>query len=570
MVKPRQIIEEAIERVVMHGLGPDEKMPGFVVEHPADESHGDYATNVAMMMNGNPRELAQNLAEELKKSDVLGEVVDLPRIEVAGPGFVNFWLKEEWLVGEMKSILDQKKNYGTNKTGKGKLAIVEYSSPNIAKPFTIGHLRSTVIGDAIANLLEANGWKVLRDNHLGDWGTQFGKQICAIKHWGDIDKIAKSEYPVKELVALYVKFHEEAQKDPTLEDEARVWFKKLEDGDKEARELWQKCIDWSWVEFSKIYDLLKIKHSTEFNQGRGLGESFFEDKMEVVITELEKKKLLGIGKDGAKLVFFEGDKLPPMMIIKKDGASLYATRDLATDKYRLEKYKPDLVVNEVGAEQSLYFRQLYEIERMLGWYKDGQRVHVGHGMFRFKEGKMSTRKGNVIWLEEVLTEAVKRAATLGKGGKNDVSQKVGIGALKWNDLRGDPKRDIVFDWDEVLNMQGNSGPYIQYTYARAKSILGKAKNKKTTLKMVLNEDENNILRTLYRYPEVVVETIKNFTPQVVATYLFGLAQRFNSFYNLNKVIGGENEGFRLELVSACSQVLKNGLSLLGIETVEKM
>ena len=569
-MEPKQIIEEAIERVVMHGLGPDEKMPGFVVEHPADESHGDYATNVAMMMNGNPRELAQNLAEELKKSDVLGEVVDLPRIEVAGPGFINFWLKEEWLVGEMKSILDRKKNYGTNKTGKGKLAIVEYSSPNIAKPFTIGHLRSTVIGDAIANLLEANGWKVLRDNHLGDWGTQFGKQICAIKHWGDIDKIAKSEYPVKELVALYVKFHEEAQKDPTLEDEARVWFKKLEDGDKEARELWQKCIDWSWVEFSKIYDLLKIKHSTEFNQGRGLGESFFEDKMGVVITELEKKKLLGIGKDGAKLVFFEGDKLPPMMIIKKDGASLYATRDLATDKYRLEKYKPGLVVNEVGAEQSLYFRQLYEIERMLGWYKDGQRVHVGHGMFRFKEGKMSTRKGNVIWLEEVLTEAVKRAATLGKVGKNDVSQKVGIGALEWNDLKGDPKRDIVFDWDEVLNMQGNSGPYIQYTYARAKSILGKAKNKKTTLKMVLNEDENNILRTLYRYPEVVVETIKNFTPQVVATYLFGLAQRFNSFYNLNKVIGGENEGFRLELVSACSQVLKNGLLLLGIETVEKM
>ena len=562
-MKPADKIRQAIEGVVGKNID-------FVVEHPADEGHGDYATNVAMMMEGNPRELAQRLAEKLKKSDVLGEVVDLPRIEVAGPGFINFWLKEEWLVGEMKSILDQKKNYGTNKTGKGKLAIIEYSSPNIAKPFTIGHLRSTVIGDAIANLLEANGWRVLRDNHLGDWGTQFGKQICAIKHWGDIDKIAKSEYPVKELVALYVKFHEEAQKDPTLEDEARVWFKKLEDGDKEARELWQKCIDWSWVEFSKIYDLLKIKHSTEFNQGRGLGESFFEDKMGVVITELEKKKLLGIGKDGAKLVFFEGDKLPPMMIIKKDGASLYATRDLATDKYRLEKYKPDLVVNEVGAEQSLYFRQLYEIERMLGWYKDGQRVHVGHGMFRFKEGKMSTRKGNVIWLEEVLTEAVKRAATLGKGGKNDVSQKVGIGALKWNDLKGDPKRDIVFDWDEVLNMQGNSGPYIQYTYARAKSILGKAKNKKTTLKMVLNEDENNILRALYRYPEVVVETVKNFTPQVVATYLFGLAQRFNSFYNLNKVIGGENEGFRLELVSACSQVLKNGLLLLGIETVEKM
>lgn len=565
----------------MHFLGSNEKMPGFVVEHPADESRGDWATNVALQqprslggqaMFKNPRELAEKIVVELKKSEVLGEVVDLPRIEVAGPGFINFWLKKEWLVAELKQILNLKEKYGTNEFGKGKLAIVEYSSPNIAKPFTIGHLRSTVIGDAIANLLEANGWRVLRDNHLGDWGTQFGKQICAIKHWGDIDKIAKSEFPVKELVALYVKFHEEAEKDPTLEDEAREWFKKLEDGDKEARELWQKCIDWSWVGFSKIYELLKIEHSAEFNQGRGLGESFFEDKMGVVIAQLEKKKLLGIGKEDAKLVFFEKDKLPPLMIIKKDGASLYATRDLATDKYRLEKYKPNLVVNEVGAEQSLYFRQLFEIEKMLGWYKEGQRVHVGHGMFRFKEGKMSTRKGNVIWLEEVLSEAIKRAAALGKGEKNDVSQKVGIGALKWNDLKGDPKRDIVFDWDEVLNMQGNSGPYIQYTFARAGSILAKS-GKDGLMESVgepSNEDEGSVLRMIYQYPEVVVEAARNFTPQVVATYLFGLAQRFNGFYNLNQVVGGENEDFRLGLVAAVAQVLKNGLSLLGIEVVEKM
>lgn len=578
-MKPADVIRQAIEGVVG-------KEVDFVVEHPADEMKGDFASNVAMAAFANlrsyestnlgilknPRELAESIVEKLKIDKKLGRIVDVSRIEVAGPGFINFWLKREWLVDELKQVLEKKENYGTNETGKGKLAVVEYSSPNIAKPFTIGHLRSTVIGDAIANLLEVNGWKVLRDNHLGDWGTQFGKQICAIKHWGNIDKIAKSDFPVKELVALYVKFHEEAEKDPTLEDEAREWFKKLEDGDKEARELWQKCIDWSWVEFAKIYELLKIKHSAEFNQGKGLGESFFEDKMGVVIAELEKKKLLGIGKEDAKLVFFEGDKLPPMMIIKKDGASLYATRDLATDKYRLEKYKPDLVVNEVGAEQSLYFRQLYEIEKMLGWYKEGQRVHIGHGMFRFKEGKMSTRKGNVIWLEEVLSEAIKRAAALGNGEKNDVAQKVGIGALKWNDLKGDPKRDIVFDWDEVLNMQGNSGPYIQYTFARAGSILAKA-GKDGLMESVgepSNEDEKSVLRTLYQYPEVVVEAAKNFTPQVVSTYLFGLAQKFNGFYNLNQVVGGENEDFRLRLVAAVAQVLKNGLSLLGIEVVEKM
>lgn len=571
-MKPREVIIDAISRTVGAMLLDGMKLPDFNVEHPADESHGDYATNAAMVVaktqQTNPRGLAEKIRAELEKNEELRKVVE--KIEVAGPGFINFWLKQNWLIEEVKRVLEQDEKYGTNETGRGKLAIVEYSSPNIAKPFTIGHLRSTVIGGAIANLLEANGWKVLRDNHLGDWGTQFGKQICAIKHWGDIEKIASSEHPVKELVALYVKFHEEAEKDPTLEDEARGWFKKLEDGDKEAHDLWQKCIDWSWVEFSKIYELLKVKHSAEFNQGKGLGESFFEDKMRGVINELEDKKLLELGKDGAKLVFFEGDKLPPMMIIKKDGASLYATRDLATDKYRLENYKPDLVVNEVGAEQSLYFRQLYEIENRLGWYKEGTRVHVGHGMIRFKDGKMSTRKGNVIWLEEVLSEAVKRAADLSKEGGVDVSAEVGIGALKWNDLKGDSKRDIVFDWNEVLNMQGNSGPYLQYTYARAKSILQKAGENTSLGVGTLNEDEMNIVRMIYRYPEEVTLAAVNYAPQVIANYLFELAQRFNSFYNRNKVIGGENESFRLGLVGACAVVLKNGLGLLGIEVVEKM
>ncbi len=500
----------------------------------------------------------------------------IEKIEVAGAGFINFYLKTEFFLEATKKATEP--GYGINDSGKGKLAIVEYSSPNIAKPFTIGHLRSTVIGDAVANLLEMNGWKVMRDNHLGDWGTQFGKQIAAIKKWGDIEAIGNAENPVKELVALYVKFHEEAEKDPTLEDEARAWFVKLEKGNKEARDLWQKCIDWSWKEFSRIYELLNIHHSEEFNNGRGLGESFFEDKMGEVLKMLDKQDWYKEGKEGAKLVFFPGDKYSPAMILKKDGATLYHTRDLATDKYRLDKYHPDLVVNEVGMEQQLYFQQLYEIERMLGWYSEAQRVHVMHGMFRFKEGKMSTRKGNVIWLEEVLREAVERAEKLGKNDKN-VAQMVGIGALKWNDLKGEARRDIVFDWEEILNMKGNSGPFVQYTHARCSSILRKFQidfTKDGSLSnllqgSVLCNQELAILRWIYRYPEVVEEAGEKFAPHLVATYIYELAQRFNTFYQACRVEdSGEVNELRYLLTQAVANVLKSGLGLLGIEAPEEM
>ncbi len=545
----------------------------FGIDHPKDESHGDYSSNIAMIlakqMGEVPRELAQKILDKIPKS----EIVD--KVEIAGPGFINFYLTKEFLLTELgKAVIP---TYGKNELGKGKLAIVEYSSPNIAKPFTIGHLRSTVIGDSVANLLEYSGYRVLRDNHLGDWGTQFGKQITAIKHWGSIEDIGRSANPVKDLVALYVKFHEEAEKNPALEDEAREWFKKLENGDAEARDLWQKCIDFSWVEFKRIYDLLGVHHSSEFNDGRGLGESFFENKMGDVIVALEDKKLLKEGKEGAKLVFFENDKYPPAMILKKDGATLYHTRDLATDKYRLEKYRPDLVVNEVGAEQQLYFQQLFEIERILGWYKPGQRVHVMHGMFRFKEGKMSTRKGNVVWLEEVLDEAIKRAEILGKGDKK-VAQQVGIGALKWNDLKGEARRDIVFDWEEILNMKGNSGPFVQYTYARASSIIRRfSESANPTLSdsdvsaSQLVSEELALLRWIYRYPEAVEEASTKLAPHIVAGYIYELAARFNTFYQACRV---EEEGkvneLRYLLTQASANVLGSGLGLLGIVAPEEM
>ena len=571
-----QIIREAIEQVLWQaqdklGLPKVE----FVVEHPKDESHGDWSSNVAMVIWGNlpkadqplgaenPRELAEKILAELKKDKELLEVVD--KMEVAGAGFINFRLKTEYLRGRVNEATIS--GYGSSEMGKGKTVIVEYSSPNIAKPFTVGHLRSTVIGDAVANLMEINGWRVLRDNHLGDWGTQFGKQIVAIKKWGNVNK---DDYTVKELVELYVRFHREAEKDPTLEDEARAWFRKLETGDKEARELWNKCVEWSWKEFARIYALLQVKHSDEFAGGRGLGEAFFEDKMEIVVEELKEKKMLAEGEKGAKLVFFPNDKYPPAMILKGDGATLYHTRDLATDKYRKDKYKPDLIINEVGAEQTLYFRQLYEMEKMLGWFEEGQRVHIAHGMIRFKDGKMSTRKGNVIWLEEVLAEALKRAGELQKNGSDqDLAVMVGIGALKWNDLKGEAKRSMVFDWEEILSMKGDSGPYVQYTYARARSVIEKSKEKEQA-DSLSSEEEIAIMRWLDRYPEVVQEAGARYAPHMVANYVYELATRFNTFYNKHQVVGSEEEGGRVVLTRAVASVIESGLGILGIEAPRNM
>ena len=434
---------------------------------------------------------------------------------------------------------------------------------------------------------------------MGDWGTQFGKQIYAIKTWGNEEEIEKADNPVKELVALYIKFHEEAEKDPSIEDSAREWFVKLEKGDAEAKRLWQKCIDWSFKEFDRLYNTLGVTFTE--NDGRGYGESYFEDKMEAVISELREKGLLK-NSEGAELVFFPEDKLPPLMILKKDGSTLYATRDLATDKFRLEKYGKDIVIiNEVGMEQELYFRQLFEVEKMLGWVKDSQRIHKKHGHFRFSEGKMSTRKGNVIWLDDVISEAISRAKALGKDGDEVESDeptvtKIAIGALKWNDLRRGSEQDVTFDWDEILNMQGNSGPYVQYAYVRTQSVLSKAEQNqelrsKNHESLELESEEQELLRFLSQFPYHVEASAKEFAPNLLCNYLFELSQRFNLFYQkcniLNPVILNEMKNldpssetqddiiagirnFRLSLTQSVGNVLKNGLSLLGIQTVEKM
>jgi arginyl-tRNA synthetase len=575
---------------------------------PSEMQFGDYSTNVAMVAWGkmlpdvrrqmsekgikSPIELAERIATDFKSQVSDGVVKD---IQVVKPGFINFWVSDKALLRQLEDVAKLQRDAVIVDAGKGKKVVVEYSSPNIAKPFTIGHLRSTIIGDAVANLLQATGWTVYRDNHVGDWGTQFGKQIYAIKTWGDEKALDASANPVNDLVALYVKFHEEAEKDPLLEEEGRKWFKRLENGDAEAKRLWKKCIDWSWKEFAKIYNELGVpswknkenKRVKFENEGKGYGESYFEDKMRVVIEELEAMNLLHEGENGAKLVFFPDEKYPPLMILKKDGATLYATRDLATDRFRLDTYGKDVVIiNEIGAEQSLYMNQLYLTEELLGWVKKGQRIHIKHGLYRFKEGKMSTRKGNVIWLEDVLAEAGKRAfvamdtaekqLALSALEQSHLALAVGIGALKWNDLKRDAVQDIAFDWDDALNMDGNSGPYMQYAYARTKSVLSKSsKFKVQSSKFALNnlvQEERDLLRWVGRFDAVVVESAGRYAPNILCNYLFVLAQLFNLFYQKCPILKAEESvrDFRLELVAGVSTIIGRGLAILGIETPDRM
>ena len=545
------------------------EIPTFTLEHPDLMNHGDYATNIALALSKqlkkSPVEIAKQIVEKLNQN----KIKEVEKVEMAGPGFINFYLTSEYFTNGVRGILNQGKNYGRkskaflSKFFGGKKVIVEYSSPNIAKPFTVGHLRSTIIGDAVANILEFTGHNIVRDNHLGDWGTQFGKLIVALKRWSSIEEIEKSEQPIKALVDLYVKFHDEAEKDKTLEDEGRAWFSKLEQGDKEARAIWDKCVRLSLKEFERIYKVLGVKFDTSY------GESFYEDKMADVIKDVKKA---GIAREseGAYLVFFDQEKYPPLMLLKSDGSSLYALRDLAADKWRKKKYGQNtIIINEVGMEQELQFKQLFETEKLLGYVKEGERVHVAHGLYRFKEGKMSTRKGNVIWLDEVLNEAIERAGKINK----DTAEIVAIGALKFNDLKREARGDINFDWEEILNLKGDSGPYLQYASVRAKSILEKAKKEARKAEIKTGAEKNyDLNKLLIRFPEVVERAGQEYSPHYLATYLTELASAFSTFYAKETVVDktDEKSSYKVALTEAFSVVMENGLNLLGIKVPAKM
>jgi arginyl-tRNA synthetase len=571
-------MEEKIKEILKNSarqLFPKIKISEFQIEHPEKKEFGDYSTNLAFLvakkLKKKPSEIANQIAKSVEKEKIF------EKVEVKDPGFINFFLSFDFLFEELKKILKEKENYGKSKIGKGKTVIIDYSSPNIAKPFGIGHLRSTIIGQALYNIYKFLGYKVIGDNHLGDWGTQFGKLIFAIKNWGE-KKV--EDYSIEELEELYVKFHKEAEKNPQLEEEGRRWFKKLEEGDKEAKRIWKALVKISLIEFERIYKLLGVKFDF------ALGESFYEPMTKEVIEELKEKKIAKESQ-GALIIEFPKNEFPPVIIQKSDGTTTYFTRDLATIKYRLKKWNPDLIIYEVGADQKLHFQQLFKTVEILGWAKKTKFVHVAHGLYRTKTGKFSTRRGETVHLEDVLKEAIERAKEiiersetsrgLTEREKERVSKIVGIGAVKYNDLSQHPSKDIIFDWEKVLNLKGNSAPYLQYTFVRCQSVLRKAKrfqiaNFKLKIEK-LKKEEIDILREIYKFPEVVQEAAEKFSPNLICNFVFDLAKSYNLFYDLYPILKAEDEkikNFRLILTKSVAQIIKNSLSLLGISVPQRM
>ncbi len=572
-------MKDIVELIIKAGgkLKLELKSDEIKVERPMGFGFGDWTTNVAMVMakkeKQNPMELAQNLVKEIEKPDYID------KIEVAGAGFINFYLTKEFLISEAERVnyeAEFKKRLAAfGKKGKKRgVMVIDYSGPNIAKSFGIGHLRSTNIGQAIYNIYKVLGWKCIGDNHLGDWGTQFGKLIVAIKKWGEKDA---SKMTIDELEKLYVRFHKEAEEDESLNEEGQRWFAKLEKGDKDVRDLWQKIVDLSIVEFDRIYKILDVSIDET------KGESFYEPMLEGIIKEVKQKGLAKESK-GALIVELDNVHMPPAMLRKSDGATAYFTRDMAAIKYRMEEWNPDLIVYEVGADQSLHFRQLFAVAKKMGWWPERGMVHVAHGLLRWKDAKFSTRKGDTIHLEEVIERAREKAKKvaserqvdkkMGKEERDEVAEVVAIGAIKFADLITDPRKDIIFDWERVMSLDGNSGPYLQYTYARCKSVLGKTeiKEQKNLDKVPekMEAEELVLVKLLGRFEEKIVEAALRFSPSVVAEYLIDLARAYNEFYAKHKILDQKEETLRVFLTRSVASTIKMGLGLLGIKTVEKM
>ncbi len=567
-------IQEKIRNLLLNSLNKsfslgkkDSANLSWDISFPHDLQHGDYASNIALVLAEHFHRPPMDIASLLEKNLDEEKPIWLRKIEVVSPGFINFWLSRDFLEENLKLILSQKNKYGRGKTKK--TAVIEYSSPNIAKPFGIGHLRSTIIGQALYNIYQFSGWKCVGLNHLGDWGTQFGKVIVAVRSWVK----DRSALTLATLEQLYVRFHQEAEKDPTLNDQARQWFKKLEKGDREALSIWKQCTRLSRKEFQRIYQLLNVRIDYT------IGESFYLKKAKKVVQEALAKGLAQKSR-GALIINLPKIKTP-LLLEKSDGTTIYATRDLAAIKYRFQRWHPQLMIWEVGREQELYFQQCFAAARLLDYAPQTKMVHVAHGLVRWEHGKLSTREGKTIHLEEVLTKAIEKASRLihdSEGSltaleKKEIARKVGLGAIKFYDLSHSPGKDIIFNWKEVLNLESNSGPYVQYTIVRGKSVLKKAGRVSSSFEVKdLSQDEENILRALIRFPQVVQEAADRFSPNLIANFASALSQSFNLFYQHSPILKApvEERSFRLSLTQGVVQVLSICLNLLGIEIPTKM
>jgi len=546
-----------------------------MVETPTESKLGDYAFpcfRLAKEMRKAPHIIAKEIAEKIADNDLFTKVENVN-------AYVNMFLNREHFIKNVLSEAVQKKEkYGRNDEGKGKKAIVEYSAPNIAKPFHIGHIRSTVIGNSIYKIYDFMGYDTVRVNHLGDYGTQFGKIISAYRRWGKKEDVI--EEPIKTLLSYYIRFHEESEKDPSLEDEARATFTKLEHGEPEEMELWQWFRDESLREFKRVYDMLGIEFDSY------AGESFYSDKMPRVLDMMKEKSLL-VSSMGAQIVELEEYGMPPALITKQDGSTLYITRDIAAAIYRKEHYDFYKNLYIVGSQQILHFKQWIKIIELMGYGWANDCVHIPFGVVSLEDGTMSTRKGRVVFLEEVLTKAVEKTKEIiiEKGVNTDnmdeTAKQVGIGAVIFQELANSRIKDYVFSWDKVLNFEGETGPYVQYTHARIASVMrnaGAAAIESSLsiancgLGYITGDSAYELAKLIYKFGQVVCEAADKYEPSVVTRYIVDTAQAYNRFYHDEYIlVDNEKEKMaKLALSYAAKTVLKNGLWLLGMEAPEKM
>ena len=561
----KEIIAKKLES---QDIGLDENQIYDLIEIPPQENMGDFSFpcfQLAKTLRKNPAQIATELSEKLEDED-------FSEIKSVGP-YINFFLDRKNFENEViNTILEKKEDFGRSDMGKGKTAIVEFSSVNIAKPFHIGHIRSTVIGDALRNIHEFLGYNTIATNYIGDYGTQFGTMIAAYKLWGDDDKLNAN--PIQELLNLYVRYNTEASENEEMMDAAREEFKNLEEGEEEATRLWSWFKEISFKEFDRVYKLLDI----EFDNYKG--EAYYSEYMPEILEELKEKNLL-VESDGAQIIDLSAYDMPPSIVIKSNGSSAYITRDIATAINRKKEYNFDENLYVVATQQNLHFQQLWKILELMGYdlYKGCK--HISFGMVSLKDQTLSTRKGQVVFLEDVLNKAIDKTCEIMEGRDDaienidEVSRIVGIGAVKFQELYNNRIKDYVFDWDEVLNFDGETGPYVQYTYARAKSVLRKAgvdEIKPLNIEKITSDEEFILVKKLAEFENVVVRAKEKYEPSLITRHLTEIAKSFNKFYNSSKIMV-EDEKLkeeRLALAYATSIVIKTALGLLGIKTVEKM
>ncbi len=569
MLDWREMLTSIKNHLAQHLLGSiplSENEIFSMLEMPKDLSHGHLAFptfRLAKELKKSPPAIAEELSKKISCGDFLGSVNSVG-------GFLNFKFKSKFIQNEIIESIILKKEIGHTNTGNGRKVVVDYSSPNVAKPLGIGHLRATVIGQAICNLARTQGYEVLGLNYIGDWGVQFGKLAWAYTNW-------KEEYdfenaPFESLYEMYVRFHSEAENDPEMNENGAEFFRRLESGDAEVEKLWKSFIEITMEEHQKLYALLGI----EFDLVQG--ESFYNDKMEAAVQRLKEKQLL-VESEGAQVVYIN-EKDPPCLIKKSDGSSLYATRDIASAIYRHEEMKGEDLLYVVGADQSLHFKQVFGVLEKLGyeWAKNCQ--HIAFGLYRFKDGKMSTRKGNLIFMKDVIHKSIEIAGNIiqqknpNLENKSLVASQVGVGAIVFNDLVNDRVKNVEFDWERALDFEGDSGPYVQYCVVRCKSLIRKyGKTIEKEFQVDLDSPEEQSLQIhLLHFEDILGQSWKHRKPNLLAQYLLKVCSEFNHFYNKQRIIGSkpEVEASRMTLVHSVQRVLEKGLEVLGIPAPDQM